>query len=390
MKNGIIFLLITVFFSNVKGYGQNAPTITLNTEDMNLLREESFSVKRISDAKSELLRVCDQILTNKRTYSVTYNGSSLKGVSSNNYISYRAYMWPNPYTKSGLPYVLIDGKRNPQNDRNSDRPILNDLSRDIFQLGLAYFYTNEEKYVKRAIVLLDCFFIDSKTRMEPNFNFSQIIPDQPETGGATIEAAIFIDILEGIQFMRSSPNFSPRVDEDLKKWFRDFITWAEENPKGRINKGYQNNRGTYYTLLRCDIAVFLNDIELAKKIFEKEAFKRVIDQISSEGEMKYELRRATPLGYLKYNLQAFDELDEIGKKIGFDLYNYQGPKGQGLKKAFEWLDRYKTGESIWTYSPEVGITNHRRIIMKDEDEMVVKFSVERFDNYLEILTHYKR
>ncbi|WP_159730221.1 alginate lyase family protein [Sphingobacterium sp. 18053] len=386
MKNRIIFLIGIILLLYVKGYGQSISPITLNFEELSQLKEEDTNVKKIADAKRELVKRSNQILTNRKTYSVTYNGASLPGISKNNFISYHGYMWPNPKTKNGLPYILKDGKRNPYNEKISDRPMLEGLNRDIFQLGLAYFYTNDEKYVLWATTLLNCFFVDPKTRMEPNFNFSQVTPGKNETGGSIMEAVMFIEVLEGIQLMKSSPNFSQELSRNLNSWFGDFLGWIEESPKGKINALHKNNRGTYYTLLRCDIAMFLNDRKRATRIFKNEAYQRVIDQISNQGEMKDELRRATPLGYLKYNLKAFNELDEIGKKLGFDLFNYNGPKGESLKKAFEWLDRYKTGKLVWNYSSEGGITTPRRAMMKNEDENSVRFSVERFDNYLEILT----
>lgn len=386
MKNRIMFLIGTILFLYVNGYSQSISPITLNFEELSKLKEEATNVKKIADAKKELIKRSNQILANRKTYSVTYNGTSLLGISKNNFISYHGYMWPNPKTRNGLPYILKDGKRNPYNDKISDRPMLEGLNRDIFQLGLAYFYTNDEKYVMWAATLLNCFFVDSKTRMDPNFNFSQVTPGKNETGGSIMEAVMFIEVLEGIQLMKSSPNFSQALSRSLNSWFGDFLGWIEESPKGKINAQHKNNRGTYYTLLRCDIAMFLNDKQRATRIFKNEAYQRVVDQISSQGEMKDELRRATPLGYLKYNLKAFNELDEIGKKLGFDLFNYRGPKGESLKKAFEWLDQYKTGKSVWNYSSEGGITTPRRAMMKNEDENSVRFSVERFDNYLEVLT----
>lgn len=386
MKNKIIFLILSILVLYLNGYSQDIKPITLNFEDLNRLKQEAVNNEKIIDAKSKLLKRCDQILADRKKYSVTYNGSSLSGVNKNDYISNHGYMWPNPETKDGLPYILIDGKRNRYSEEMSDRPMLEGLSHDIFHLGLAYFYTNDEKYVKWATSLLDCFFVNTKTRMNPNFNFSQVTPGKMETGGSIMESVMFIEVIEGIQLMRTSNHFSRRLSDKLDSWFRDFFMWIENSPKGKVNALHKNNRGTYYTLLRCDIAMFLDDRQLAMKIFKNEAFQRVIDQISSQGVMESELRRATPLGYLKYNLKAFKQLDEIGNKLDFDLFNYEGPKGESLKKAFEWLDKYKAGKAVWSYSSETGITTPRRLRMKGAEETFVRFSVERFDNYLEDLT----
>lgn len=390
MKNKIIFLIVSLLVLHITGYSQGIRPITLNLEDLNKLKQEANNSKEISVAKTQLLKKCDKILAERKKYSVTYNGANLVGVDNNDFISYHGYMWPNPNTKNGMPYILIDGKRNRYSEKISDRIMLEGLSHDIINLGVAYFYTQDEKYVKWATSLLDCFFVNAKTRMNPNFDFSQVTPGKRETGGSIMEAVMFIDVIEGIELMKSSSNFPKTLKGNLNNWFNDFLDWIETSPKGMVNALHTNNRGTYYTLLKCDIALFLDNQKLAAKIFKSEAYKRITDQISSKGEMKSELKRATPLGYLKYNLKAFKQLDNIGNKLGFDLYNYSGPKGESLKKAFEWLDRYKTGQSSWNYSSESGITTPRKSRMKAGEETSVRFTVERFDNYLEVLTSYRK
>lgn len=382
--------MLSILLLQVNGYSQDIRPITFNLEDLNKLKQDASNSSEIADAKRELLKKCDKILAERKKYSVIYNDTNLLGVDKNDFLSYHGYMWPNPNSKNGMPYILIDGKRNRYSEKISDRIMLEGLSHDIINLGVAYFYTKNEKYVKWANSLLDCFFVNAKTRMNPNFNFSQVTPGKPQTGGSIMEAVMFIEVIEGIQLMKTSNNFPNELKDDLKNWFNDFLIWIETSPKGMVNELHTNNRGTYYTLLKCDIALFLGDQKLATKIFKNEAYKRVTDQISNQGKMERELKRATPLGYFKYNLKAFKQLDEIGNKLGFNLYSYSGPKGESLKKAFEWLDKYKTGKWSWNYSSEKGITTPRKARMKAGEEMAVRFTVERFDNYLEVLTSYQK
>lgn len=388
MRNEKILLILIIIFSHFSGFSQDSRTITLDFKELQRLKKEVISNQDILYAKNKLLAKCRQILADKKMYSVTFNFSGSPLAHKNDYISKHAYMWPNPETKSGFPFIHIDGKVNRYSEEVSDRPMLEGLERDILHLGLAYFYTEDEKYVKWATTLLECFFVNPSTKMNPNFNFSQITPGNWESGGSIMEAVVLINVIEGIQLLKSSDNFSPELSESLNNWFRQFFIWLEESPKGKINAKNVNNRGTYYTLFRCDIAMFLNDRELAADIFQNEAFNRVTDQISREGALKAELKRSRPLGYVKYNLKAFQQLNKIGETLGFDLLNYKGPHGESLKNAFEWLDKYKRGETIWHYSFEDDISTYRRSRMKASEETYFRFSLLRYNTYLDELTSY--
>lgn len=379
-------IIICIIFLHIAAHGQHTKSITLNWNDLVTLKQQTEMDKRLSSAKRDLILKSNQILSTKKLYSVTYNSSVRLDAKRNDYSSNSSYLWPNPDTKDGLPYIVIDGKVNRYSEKMSDKPMIDGLSSDITHLGLAYFYTKDEKYVEWASSLLDHFFVNPDTRMNPNFNFSQVAPGKYNSGGSIMEAVVFINLIEGIQFMRSSKSFPTKLDNNLIQWFNEFDDWIVNSPKGKVNATYKNNRGTYYTLLRCSIAMFTRNEDRASEIFRKEAFQRVVDQISPEGVLEQELKRVRPLGYIKFNLSAFRQLNEIGKSLGFDLINYEGSRGQSLKKAFEWLKNYGVGKSSWTYSQEAGLSHYRKRKMKKGEEAILRFRVERFDNYLEDLT----
>ena len=45
---------------------------------------------------------------------------------------------------------------------------------NVTTLALAWFFTDEDKYAKRAVQLVDVWFLDPKTAMYPNLDYSQV------------------------------------------------------------------------------------------------------------------------------------------------------------------------------------------------------------------------
>ena len=45
---------------------------------------------------------------------------------------------------------------------------------NVTTLALAWFFTDEDKYAKRAVQLVDVWFLDPKTAMYPTLKFAQV------------------------------------------------------------------------------------------------------------------------------------------------------------------------------------------------------------------------
>lgn len=74
------------------------------------------------------------------------------------------------------PYIQRDGVRNPEVDNYTDRRDGAAMMTSVYQLALAWWYTDDDKYRAHAADILRTWFITPKTRMTPNLLHAQIVP----------------------------------------------------------------------------------------------------------------------------------------------------------------------------------------------------------------------
>jgi hypothetical protein len=99
------------------------------------------------------------------------------------YLSIAPYWWPDPANPSG-PYVRRDGEINPKRDtRSYDRTSIGRMSTDAETLALAYYYSDDPRYAKKAAAVIRTWFLDPATAMNPNAMFAQAVPGR-ENGRA--------------------------------------------------------------------------------------------------------------------------------------------------------------------------------------------------------------
>lgn len=338
-------------------------------------------------ARQELIKDADMALK-RGPYSVTCKDVIPPGGTKNDYYSLSRYWWPDPSKPEGLPYIPKDGKVNPEREKIPDYEMMNNMGNDVFLLALAFFFTEDEKYAKHAKLLVDVFFFQKATRMNPHFEYSQIIRGRPDSGGATISATSLVPFVEGVQLLQGSKHWNKRDKRRLQEWFSDFLNWMLNSSKGRREASLTNNIGTYYTMQTAVYALFIGDSQLAKQIILEQAYDRIKDQINVNGEMPQELKRATPWAYIKYNTVAFNKLVEVAKKVDVDLLAYESADGVSLKKLYEWLSLFLSGKRTWNYSEEKVNPSDVYRVYKNHgvfDHMLQDKNLNASKNYREIL-----
>ena len=284
-----------------------------------------------------------------------------------------------------------DASVNPQKYTGYPNGIsLMDITRkNVENLSTAYAITGKQKYASKASDLMRTWFLDPKTKMNPNFAFAQAFPNEAyvqcnsqsdikqhcdqvykngtvlkdggtcqngidsstgksnsactgyaasKTDGAPIYGNELIQFLDSEKMLEGSKTWKKSDTEGFKSWMKQYLSWLD-GPMGQHEFVLGNNHASWYLTQKAAILTYLGDpasMKAAKSVVEQ-AKTLINTQIWSNGAMPYELERTRPLQYSFFNLDALTKIAELGKKVGVDLWNYQGTQGGSLKKAMDYM-----------------------------------------------------
>ncbi|KFY79813.1 hypothetical protein V499_01246 [Pseudogymnoascus sp. VKM F-103] len=308
----------------------------------------------LKTALNHLTAQADGWLT-KGPFSVTSKTIEPPGGDKHDYASQAPYWWPNPNTADGCPYIQKDGVRNPDVDNYTDHGDRGDMFQSSYILSLAWYYTGKEKYALHAADILRTWFLTPATRMNPNLNHAQIIPckntgraigiiDFSQQYTAVLDAAAILAL--------GAPGWSKTDASGFKQWNIEFLDWLANSPFGIEESAAKNNHGTFASMQKAGIAVFVGNKTLAKQeVLNMQG--RIDAYISPNGSQPLELIRTRSWHYSTFDLVAYTRIADIGKKIGIDLWKYKGPQGQSIQGAVDFILPGATGgAAAWQY-PEL-------------------------------------
>ncbi|WP_405926308.1 alginate lyase family protein [Streptomyces sp. NBC_00035] len=275
------------------------------------------------------------------------------------YLSQAPYWWPSqPKTADnpwGCPYVQRDGQRNPEVDTGTDRQDVEKVFDSTYDLSLAWYYTGKKKYAEKAASVLRTWFLDPGTRMNPNLNHGQFIPCKYDGRAIGIIdfSQSYTSVLDAIAILNTgAPGWSKTDRSEMLAWNTDFRDWLADGTFGKEEGAAKNNHGTFYDMLLAGLAYATGDRDLARRTVLDARAKRIDPQIAADGSQPQELARTRSWHYSTFDLVAYTRLAAIGRHVGVNLWSYEGPDGQSLFKAVDYLLPAATGAQPWPY-PEL-------------------------------------
>lgn len=341
-------------------FQQEHPTFSVDfdnlKENKRLLKGNSSTMV---EALEELKQVADESM--KKPIRSVVEKINIPGIKDkHNYVSMGPYWWPDPSKPDGLPYIRKDGKTNPEVKKITDKAYFNELCGIIADLGLAYFYTEESRYSKNAVQRLKVWFLDSETRMNPNLDNGQYIPGR-NTGRmeGVIDTRVLVSLIDGIQLLKSSPEWTSEVGKGINDWFTEFLNWLETNKLGVAASKATNNIGTAYYMQVVQINLFLGKAEPVRKYASNQIPKLLDQQIDESGVQVHEVKRTNSWNYSILNLNYWFNMANMLEYVGYDLWNFKTNRGRSLNQAFENLLPYALKEKEWddTQLRNVDLTN---------------------------------
>ncbi len=272
------------------------------------------------------------------------------------YMSIAPYFWPDPAKPNGLPYINKDGIVNPEVRSYPDKTNLPVLCNNVYLLSLAYYFSGDEKYAQHAARLLEVWFLDTATRMNPNLNYGQAVKGVVDgRAEGLIDSRFFIWAIDGIRLLQPSKYWTGRDEAGMKGWFAAFLDWIQTSRIGQKEMNAKNNHGVWYDAQTLSMALYVDSAALANRIVLRAA-DRLDKQMNDEGLFPLELDRTTSLHYSVFILNAFAIVAELSEQTGTNLWVLETPSGKSLKKAFQAILPYITKEKDWSW-PQIHTFN---------------------------------
>jgi hypothetical protein len=286
--------------------------------------------------------------------TITKFRAELSEGGPNDFYSNGDYWWPNPDTANGLPYVQRDGQTNPKNFVEHRRCVMQ-LRDAVASLGAAYKITGENRYTAKAAELLRVFFIEPKTRMNPNLKFAQAIPGvTPGRGIGIIDTLHLAEVPLAVRAMEKSRSFPSDVLAGTKQWFADYSEWMTTSKNGNEEANAKNNHAVAFWF---QIAAFAQLTGDETKLAEcRRRFKEVFiaKQMTNDGSFPEELRRTKPYGYSIFQLDNMASLAQLLSNEQESLWFYALPNnGRGIRLAMEFLYPFLADKSKWPHRPDI-------------------------------------
>ena len=100
-------------------------------------------------AYKQLLDEAGRLMTREPVAVTTKEPTPVSG-DKHDYMSLSRYYWPDTTKADGLPYIVRDGLSNPELEKY-DRNKLSAMATAVTTLSLAWYFSGEEQYARRAV-----------------------------------------------------------------------------------------------------------------------------------------------------------------------------------------------------------------------------------------------
>src|SRR5438067_12083579 len=282
-------------------------------------QRSDFDVAKFDRAR--VLKAANQYLSEKPiTITASHSPRSAGGLQD--FFSEGDYWWPDPANPNS-PYIQRDGMTNPDNFVEHRRALMR-LSVQVPALVAAWKLTKDKRYAAKAAEHLRAWFIDERTRMNPNLRYAQAIHGITTGRGiGIIDTIHLVEVARAIEVLKDSSALSMTELGSITQWFKDYLVWMTTSKNGIDEREAKNNHGTCWVMQVAAFAQLVGDQKLLE--FCRERFKRVIvpHQIAQDGSFPEELRRTKPYGYSLFNLEAMATICQILSTSRDNLFTFQ-------------------------------------------------------------------
>lgn len=382
-KKGVVMLFISIY-SFADAQKNNEKVYVIEFEALEALQKsiKKGDEKAVEDY-NKLIKKADTLLDVDGFSVVNKVGIPLSG-SKHDYMSIGPYWWPNPETSDGLPYIRKDGEINPETRNNyTDFTANESFISAVKTLANAYYHSDNKQYADKSLELINIWFLNEDTKMNPNVNYGQYIPGK--TDGRCFGIIEFGDIKEIIKFLELAKDrgvLDKNTEDGMFHWFSVYSNWLKYSDLGKEEATRKNNHATHYDVQLLSILVYLNKIEEVKNYLSTTTKARIFSQIEPDGSQPLELARTKSFSYSVMNLHGFLQLAIIGQKVGVNLWDMSSEDGRSIKAGYHYLLPYLANEKKWEHQQIADKKYSKEKLISDLKYIRKKFGDHSFDDIL--------
>jgi hypothetical protein len=306
-----------------------------------IIRKETWTLDPVRHLRAE---------AEKRLHEGPWTGTSDRPtdlqLDLHDYYSEAPYWWPNPENPGG-PYIRKDGLFNPARF-TANKTALNAVADAVFTLGAAAYLLDDPRYAQRAARDVRTWFIDPRTRMNPNLDFAQAIRGVNQGRGAGIlDGRVFIRALQGMDFLAQTGSWDAKDQAAARHWFEDYLHWLTHSNNAEDEKSSGNNHASWWTAQVAAVSGYVEnktEQQMAFNYYREHIFPRPIRR---NGSAPGEEARTRSLSYSAFNLEAYSMICRMAQVRGTDLWNVRAKSGATIATVIDYLEPYFSDPKKW-------------------------------------------
>lgn len=320
--------------------------IMLTADEAARIRQSSGGATgRVAERLKLLRSLADEELHNG-PWSVTSHRPPHSNFDPHDYYSEGPYFWPDPRNPKG-PYIRKDGERNPARFVHNHND-LGAMSSAVLALGIGAYLFGESRYAQRAAQVLQAWFLDPQTMMNPQLEHGQaVIGVNDGRGTGLIDTVSLIHCVQGILLLEKAGKLDPSAAAALRQWFSRFLTWMTTSPKGMAEQKSGNNHATWWTAQVAAYASFTGNTGALDLAWSQYRTYLVPHEIQPDGSCPREEARTNSLSYSVFNADAFATLCRIAQSCGQELWSFKTSAGIGYEKVVRYVEPFVLQPDRW-------------------------------------------
>ena len=126
----------------------------------------------------------------------------------------------------------------------ANQTALNAMCDAVFTLGAASFLLDNAGLRQARRPLIHTWFLNPKTRMNPDLDYAQSVPGVNNGRGAgVVDGRVFVRAIQGMEFLAQTGDWDAKDQAAVHKWFEEYLHWlTHQQERHRREEERQQSR----------------------------------------------------------------------------------------------------------------------------------------------------